>query len=181
MNCEKCQQLLNAYLDGELEGIEFDEVEVHIDKCPECRSELDQLVKMRELLMDLRSVEVPEGEKEAFIEALRARLKAEGAREPQARRMDLRPLLIAAIVVIVFLMVFISGHRREPNLKIAPASGLNAMENAVVDGVVAGVLDDHIVATSGDFMTDPGVTSGEVVALWRVVKGTHSDLFRPAE
>jgi len=179
MDCEKCKQLLNPYLDGELEGSEFAEIEHHLEKCPDCTAELDRLVRMRDLLRELRAVEVPEGEREVFINALRERLEAEGIPSP-ARKRDPRPVMVAAIAFVLALVLLVSLPRGDQTPKIAPAPGLNAFQNAAFDAMIVGALDNHILATSGDFMADPAATGGQAIAVWKVVRSTHNDIFEPA-
>ncbi len=182
MNCEKCNENLQDYLDGELEGSLFAEVERHIGSCPECRSEVDRLLKMRGLLTDLRDVDVPEGERETFINALRDRLNAEGEETPKVIvKKDYRPALVVAIAAVVLLIFIVPKTPNEAPISIGPASGLNAVENAAVDVLIGGALDDHFMATSGEFMTDPATTGGQVLSVWKVIKETHSDIFEPAE
>jgi len=180
MDCNACQNLLNAYLDGELEGIRFAEVERHLDQCRTCKAELERLVRMRELLSELREVEVPEGEREAFISALRERLEAEQTRGVR-REINWRPALVSGIAVVIILIVLVSIPHQVSPVKIAPASGLNPMENAFVDRMISGALDDHFLATSGDFLADPALTTGQVLSVWKVVRQTHGELFEPAE
>jgi anti-sigma factor RsiW len=181
MDCKKCTDLLNDYLDGELDGKEFAEVEHHVGRCHHCKAELERLLKMRDLMAELKTVEVPEGEREAFIDALRARLASEGVPD-HSKRKDLRPYLVVAIAAILILIALVSyGRRPQPPPMIGPAAGLTPLENAFVDRVIAGSLDDHVLATNMEFMSDPGLTSGQALAIWKVVKETHSDLFEPYE
>ena len=67
------------------------------------------------------------------------------------------------------------------NPVIRSASGLNKVDNALVDVVVISAFDDYIISTSGELLADPGVTGGQAIASWKVVKDTHGDLFEPAE
>jgi len=181
MDCRTCIELLNDYLDGELDGTRFAEVEHHVDRCPECKAELDRLVKMRDLMAELKTVEVPEGEREAFIDALRARLETEGIPD-FSKHKDLRPALVFAIAAVLILIAVVAyGRRPQPPPFIDPAVGLTPIENAMVDRVIAGSLDDHVLATNMEFMSDPGLTSGQALAVWKVIKETHSDLFEPYE
>ena len=181
MNCEKCPELLNDYLDNELDESVYAEVENHIGKCPGCKAELDRLAKMRSLLNDLKDVQVPEGEREAFIGALRDRIEAEGGKVTVVKP-DRRPWLVASIAVVAVLIIAISIPRpAKENPVIRPASGLNKMDNAFVDVVVISAFDDYIISTSGELLADPGVTGGQAIASWKVVKDTHGDLFEPAE
>lgn len=180
MDCRVCQNLLNQYLDNELEGQVLADLERHIEGCPECMAELDRLRKMNEFLNDLRKVEVPEGEREAFIDALRDRIEAEGGKV-EKRKSILRPVLVSAIVVVLVLITFVTYPKTDVDIRIAPASGLNALENMAIDRIIAGSLDDHFLATSGDFLADPAVSGGQALTVWKILKETHGDLFEPAE
>ncbi len=179
MDCRKCQSLLNAYLDGELEGRQFAELERHVERCPDCKAELERMMRMRELLRELSEVEVPLGAREAFIGALRDRIEAEEKRAYR-REINWRPALIGGIVVTLILIVLVTLPRTRPAPTIAPAPGLNALENALVDSVIVGALHNHILATSGEFMSDAQTTAGQSLAVWKVVKQTHGELFEPA-
>jgi anti-sigma factor RsiW len=182
MDCDSCKNTVQAYLDGELEGDKFAEFEHHLERCPDCRAELDRLVKMRGLLKDLKEVEVPSGEREAFIDALRNRIEAEQARGGIARRqINWRPALVAAIVIVALMIVVVFLPKTWGSSKIAPAPGLNAIEDARLDLLITSGLGSHIVATQGDFLADPAVTGGQVVDIWRVMKDTHGDLLAPAD
>jgi len=181
MNCEKCRDYLNDYLDDELDASTFADVEHHIGSCPDCKAELDRVSKMRDLLGDLRNVKIPEGEREAFIGALRSRIEAEGGEVVVTKR-DWRPALVSAIALVAVLIVAVSlpGAKRESPV-INPASGLNKVDNVFVDTVIMSAFDDYILATSGEMLADPLVTGGQAFASWKVVKDTHGDLFEPAE
>ncbi|MBN1177770.1 MAG: zf-HC2 domain-containing protein [Anaerolineae bacterium] len=49
---EHVTQWLSAYLDGELKGHALQRVEGHLERCAECRAELDSLAALRELLQE---------------------------------------------------------------------------------------------------------------------------------
>lgn len=180
MDCRECQRLLQAYLDGDLDGAPFAAVEHHLERCPDCRAELDRLVKMRDLLKELREVEVPEGERDTFIEALMQRIEAERARGYR-RPINWRPALVAsiAIVFILIIVVGIGPGARPPT--IAPGPKMNAIENATVDVLVMGALDDQFLATQGDFLSDPGLVRHQLETGWKTVVNTHRDLLERKE
>ena len=180
MDCKHCQNLLGQYLDVELKEQELADLESHVAECPICAQELERLQKMHAFLNDLRDVEVPEGEREAFIDALRKRIESEGARVRVGRSI-LQPVLIGAIMVVIALIVIVMLPHKTVDITIAPAPGLNAIENMAVDRVVCGALDDHFLATSEDFMADTAVTGGQALSVWKIMKETHADLFQPAE
>jgi hypothetical protein len=43
MDCHKCNDDLTAFLDGEIAGLQRDEMESHLEKCPPCRQECEDL------------------------------------------------------------------------------------------------------------------------------------------
>ncbi len=180
MDCQGCNRLLQAYLDGDLDGAPHREVEAHLDKCPDCRADYDRLVKVRDLLKDLREVEVPSGEREEFIRALMDRIEAERV-AGWSRRINWRPALIGAIAVVAILIVLVSIPRQREIPEIAGAPGLNALENVRIDTLIMGGLDAHFMATSGDFLCDPGTAGGTILSVRQVLKETYGELFMPTE
>ena len=175
MECKDCKNLINAYLEGELEGEKFFEVERHINQCADCRAETDRLIRVRELLKELREVEVPPGEKEAFVSALRNRLDQERSHRLR-RQINLRPVFVFAAAVVIIVLLMISIPRRNQSIAIAPAPGMNKIGNAAVDGLIQRTLDDHFIGASGDFLSEPFVTAGQIALNLRVTKETHRDL-----
>jgi anti-sigma factor RsiW len=182
MDCEICNKMLQAYLDGELEGEKFAEAELHISRCPSCKAELDRLVKLRDLLRELREVDVPPGEREAFIETLRRRIEAERALSPAPRKeINWRPALIGAIAVVALLILVLGISPERHVERIAPAPGISPLQDARIDIIIMGGLSTHFLATQGDIFSDPTTTGGEAIAGWRVIKDTHGNLLMPAE
>jgi len=55
MNCQDTNELLNSYLDNELATNEVEEIQEHLEKCPACCQELEQLsrfkIKFRQTLV----------------------------------------------------------------------------------------------------------------------------------
>ncbi len=49
-NCERILDLLNAYIDGELDVSESERVRAHIEKCESCKKIYDELVKVNKML-----------------------------------------------------------------------------------------------------------------------------------
>jgi hypothetical protein len=70
MNCDGVQELLSAYVDGELSSGELLRVEQHLRRCPVCAEEIDALRQTVAFVALLPEVELPAG----FREGLRARL-----------------------------------------------------------------------------------------------------------
>src|SRR6187551_1735896 len=46
MNCDEARRLLDAYFDRELERSAVDEIEMHLERCEHCRSELAALEEL---------------------------------------------------------------------------------------------------------------------------------------
>jgi hypothetical protein len=186
MNCELCNNLLQAYLDGELEGDKFTEIEHHLAHCPACKAELDRLLKVRGFLKDLKEVEVPAGEREAFINALRNRIESEESHGAVLRKpFNWRPALVTGIALVSVLIIItflpLRSFVNQGPVTIAPAKGINAIEDAGVDFLITGGLSNHFLATQGGIFADPQLTVGEYLTGWKIFKDTHGDLFLPAE
>lgn len=54
MNCRKANNLISAYIDGELSGVEHIMVREHLDQCADCREEYDTLVSMKRTLASIK-------------------------------------------------------------------------------------------------------------------------------
>ncbi len=112
MQCLEIQELLSAYFDGMLDPSVKERVDRHIEQCPVCRSEYDDLAMAVELVRRLPRVEPPEG----FGRNLRIRLeqtvmpgakKGALSRKAPGRRSVVTAL--AASFVLVFGMAVWSG------------------------------------------------------------------------
>ncbi|MHB8917052.1 MAG: anti-sigma factor family protein [Desulfocucumaceae bacterium] len=76
MRCHEAQELMSEYTDGVLDPSDQERVDRHIEGCPECRSELDALKMVVDLVRDLPLVEPPQ----EFRPELRKRLETEAVR-----------------------------------------------------------------------------------------------------
>ncbi len=66
MNCRKVTQLLSAYMDGELRGIEQRQVFEHLARCSECNQEYESFLQMKRMLGCMR-VQQPSPDLQARI------------------------------------------------------------------------------------------------------------------
>ena len=66
MNCRKVNQLLSAYMDGELRGVEHRQVFEHLARCPECLEEYESFLQMKRMLGVMRTHQ-PSADLEARI------------------------------------------------------------------------------------------------------------------
>ncbi|MHC4592447.1 MAG: anti-sigma factor family protein [Planctomycetota bacterium] len=61
MDCEGTREKLNAYLDGELSSEGAFLVREHLQDCPRCAAELDELKRLNQALDAYQGIGVPEG------------------------------------------------------------------------------------------------------------------------
>ncbi len=106
MSCEKTQELLSAYLDGDLSPAERAEVEAHLAACPECAG---LLARLRTALQAFASF--PEVEISPALAARLAAIPAAGRRRPVFRfealfRPALQPVLAAAAGLLMLFSVY---------------------------------------------------------------------------
>ncbi|PYQ53310.1 MAG: hypothetical protein DMF78_09255 [Acidobacteria bacterium] len=128
MTCEQVRDALDDYVDGLLTEADFQEVELHLATCAECRRE-ERL--QRALLAQAAALprEVPPG-RDLWPE-LAARLRgAEGARgvvRPSVARW-VRPAALAAAAAVV-VALFAGLWKRGPS-PVAPASPMGTLVSA---------------------------------------------------
>ena len=58
MKCQTCFEALTAFMDGELLGGQDQEIDQHLEQCPDCRQEHDSLLKVRQWTQRLPAMEV---------------------------------------------------------------------------------------------------------------------------
>lgn len=138
MNHERLQQLLSAYVDGELTTEESTRVRDHLQHCSECMRLFQEIQLFR---ADLQSVAHFELRPTFTQELLRA------LRQQQAQSMDLGTVeiftrrLVFALVVIVLVVVGIGS--------------LNAPEEAIV-------IEPYLSGESPDTITTRVLMTGEI-------------------
>jgi anti-sigma factor RsiW len=114
MNCEACQDFIDAYVDNELDAAATISVERHLRDCPGCRHQLKARNGLRALLLQPQlRFEVPSSLRTKVRSALRA---ASAEAPPPWRRRFLIPwfsvpLALAALVVVLGLALFPEGQR----------------------------------------------------------------------
>lgn len=107
MNCKEARQLIDAYLDGELDLVHSAEVESHIEDCGACHQAADGV---RAVSKSMRSVplrfEAPRGLEKRIVAAVRKESSSVAAKERAGRRRfswRLSPALGMAAVVLIGL------------------------------------------------------------------------------
>ena len=96
-NCENILDLLNAYIDGELDENEAMRVRAHIDGCEDCRKAYGELVRVNELIT-YSAAEAPETLLGGVLEKI--------SKEKRGKIINLRKISsIAAAAVVVLAVV----------------------------------------------------------------------------
>ena len=95
--CERFEELLSAYLDGELPEAEEAELRAHLDRCPDCAAMYEAFSAVGEAV---RTQDVPDTLHSRIMETVHA---AEKASRTQRAIIRLRPILAAAACLIVLV------------------------------------------------------------------------------
>lgn len=104
MACTFEKDLLSAYHDGELVGRELDRVRSHLERCGECRRELEDVRAVSRQLRSVGRVRVPE----ALRQDLRERIAGPRlVKEPVRHRKILEFSLAAAVSVLIGITAFV--------------------------------------------------------------------------
>jgi hypothetical protein len=126
---DELRRLLGGYLLGGLDDSDTDRFDAHVLNCDECRSELDRLAAVPELLRALPRSDGPAAvgpgarPSQARIEGLLGRMRSENAR--QRRRATARRLAVAAAVLLIAAitggLVLNRNHQPAPVPQAAPS------------------------------------------------------------
>ncbi|MDD5306932.1 MAG: zf-HC2 domain-containing protein [Deltaproteobacteria bacterium] len=128
------REMLEQYHDGELRGRGAGAVESHVAACPQCKTELGKLGRMRNFLVLMSESEVADVSFEGFASRVDARIERE--RRPELgerlsvwlgeffehRRVVWIPaaVAVAAVLAVVLAIPFVSGG---PAVAPLPAGG----------------------------------------------------------
>ena len=147
MKCEQTQELIHAYIDGELDVVRNIELERHFERCETCRSENEQQLNLRSL--------VHNGAKYfAAPDLLKQRVTNQLAQaETQPRRG--RWLAIAAVVLLAAL----SG--------VLMWSMINARSRSRADEMLAQeIVSSHVRSLMLDHLIDVPSSDNHTVKPW---------------
>lgn len=134
MNCEQMNELLSAWLDGELSPAEQERMQEHLEQCAQCRALLEQLQALRSSFSDLEEIAAPEG----FAEGVMDRIAADS--RPKVVPLFKRPAFRGAVSVAACAVLFVAfGRPGMDSRKGAEAAAPEAADFAV----------DYVTAESG--------------------------------
>lgn len=126
MNCRKVQNLISAYVDSELPGVEMLAVRQHLSDCPECNSEFESLLRIKRAYGRMR----PQSPSPALAERIYRELDAlsqtprEHVLASLRRRFMVFPgrigLAAASIAVFAVLLTITSGQLYQDSYAYLP-------------------------------------------------------------
>jgi len=107
MNCADVRENISAYADDELNASKRKLFEEHVSSCPECRKELDDMVRIIKLCRSMPLHDLPEGFRDELHEKLTAaaskKLDSAGADKPKRKWTARTFASIAAGILLIFL------------------------------------------------------------------------------
>ena len=101
MDCKQALQLLDPYVDRELNAASLHDVESHLIVCPECRQKLEQLQNLRDKIKSATSFKAPASTRAAMIDAV-----------PRGNRPALRLAQAVALAAVVCLAWFVGRSQQ---------------------------------------------------------------------
>jgi len=145
MDCEEINPLLDAYLDGELEGTLQPEVQKHLNSCPVCKKEVEATAGFRSLVRTTMPAYKAPAELKARI---RASLREESVhRSDWLFRFRRQLLYAAAILVLGFILTSVlRTFSPDKNQELIGQAITNHARSLMVDHLVdVTSSDQHIV------------------------------------
>jgi len=116
MNCEWILEMIDPYLDGELDGEEAAGLETHLERCPACARELRLARQVRDGLRGLPLLTCPEGVIERVEEQIRAARWNRLREWIAAWRIPLwRPVGVLAVALLIAAAAVFQQRERGPS------------------------------------------------------------------
>jgi len=108
MNCERSQELMMKYFDGDINDIENQQFKQHLTICEKCREDFEQLGSIFNSIKDATDVEPPENFEANVMENIHA---FEMEKRKKTGRILMLLYNLATVVSVVLLIVFFAGTR----------------------------------------------------------------------
>jgi predicted anti-sigma-YlaC factor YlaD len=127
MNCSQFADLLDAYIDGELDASARVRFEKHADQCEECRNQLRAAEQLRDFLSQMDDdIAVPLPAQAAWRSAVR--------REARSRNIKRIYSVVGAVAAVCVMTIGVTTMLRSPGQPDAPVAGrsLDAQQVAFV-------------------------------------------------
>lgn len=139
MNCQELSQLLDAYIDKELDVVTSSQFDRHVTECPACRARRDRYQQMHDsVAAHMEYFEVPQG----FEQRIRAKLYPAPEHESKTIRRDWLDgwrtwAMAASLVAVLLLATVLVQIARRP-------SEADVVAEQVVSSHVRSLLANHL-------------------------------------
>lgn len=137
MSCDKYQNLIVPYAEGDLPPELMEEMAEHINKCDKCSKELDTVIEMMGIL---KETEYPQMEPDS---GMRNRVLAEIAGDKPIRKplwYTKLPGISAAAAVLLFtvfgIMMFYTNDSQDPNIERAIQSSATMPKESAIEAKI---------------------------------------------
>ena len=155
MNCHEIKKLIPIYLDEEIEAVDRQRVDDHLQTCADCRAEIRAIEKSWELLDTIKAIEPDPNYRLRFWQAVDAR---------QARPVSILqriqnlfwqqrwvPVAAAAAIVLLVSVITITSFFQKPQLP-AVVAALDETELEMVANM--DLIEDYEIIQDMDFFSD---------------------------
>ncbi len=105
-DCRKIRELFSEYIDGVLDKENLNLVEEHLSKCEACRKELNKLIKMLEILKNLKKEDTPPDFLKTLHERIRRRKALNKFLNELLKNPNIRVPLAVCVMIIFVIAVF---------------------------------------------------------------------------
>ncbi len=172
MKCDNYREMISLYIDGKLDINGNEKIQEHLKDCEHCKRELDELLGIRDILLETPVVDLPQGFKETLHEKL---LKASKDNEkeiiqeekdeditniyPIKKRKRVNWKLFSAVAAVILIMVVSAVTLNELGLGGSQQKSEMAQDNTGDFGA----MEEKAVAPEEDrgFMMDEALENGQ--------------------
>ena len=155
MTCQETKKLIPVYLDNELEAVDRQRVEDHLQTCADCRAEMRAIEKSWELLGTIETIKPDSNYRVRFWQSVDARQPwpAIILQRIQSLFWQQRWIPVAAAAAMVMLVGIITAHKylQKPQLP-AVLAALDETELEMVDNI--DLIEDFEIIEDMDFFSD---------------------------
>ncbi len=201
---ENVMQLMNHYLDGDINPSEEQQLKEHLEKCPNCREQYQELSRTIAFVQSASHIQAPAD----FVQKTMDRLPKEKQRAGVQRWFRKHPMLAAAALFCVLMSTALFStfnddqqfsFTKQPNLVVEGETVIVPEGETVVGNLtvrngdlrVEGELQGDVIIVNGQYMASSGVITGEVEEidkafewLWYTIKEGVKDaasIFNPSD